>query len=310
MSRFAFVYQHDKDNAFPLLSYKWQQVTSKPFNHLIVSWNAERPHHGYYAFFLRIRQKNQDWSSWLPYAQWGTQFQQSFSSSTEDNSIQIEQDTLHLSGYADEFQVQIEAQEGANLAGLRSIYACAADLSTFSLFHSLPKNSSPSLEVPKISQMVLNHPRHQSLCSPTSLAAVLQYLRQEDQDVLSLAEQVWDANGDIFGNWVFNIAQASASLGPAWRCWAARLNGFEDLMSYLTQQIPVIVSVKGSLPGSPLPYAHGHLLVIRGYDSAHQQVLCMDPAFSLPSLTYVAYPFQDFIKAWGNRYYLAYLFKK
>jgi hypothetical protein len=82
----------------------------------------------------------------------------------------------------------------------------------------------------------------------------------------------------------------------------------EWLWYSLKQGRPVVVSLKGSLPGTLLPYTSGHLIVIKGYDAATQHFLCMDPAFPSDEQTDVAYPWQALMQAWENRHYLAYLF--
>jgi hypothetical protein len=86
-----------------------------------------------------------------------------------------------------------------------------------------------------------------------------------------------------------------------------RLLDFEALYQQLDRGVPVIVSVRGPLPGSASPYAKGHLLVVRGYDASSQKVLCMDPAFPADEKTLVSYELSDFIQAWDRRGNLAYI---
>jgi hypothetical protein len=74
------------------------------------------------------------------------------------------------------------------------------------------------------------------------------------------------------------------------------------------QNTPVIASVRGPLPGSALPYAKGHLLVVTGFDAETQNVLCMDPAFPSDAATQTAYPIADFVAAWNRRGNIAYIF--
>ncbi len=165
------------------------------------------------------------------------------------------------------------------------------------------------LQVNGLSQMVLNHVRNRDLCSPTSTTAVVRYLLQNDGiDPLLFAQNTWDRGFDIFGNWVFNVAEAAAQLGPKWNCWVERLNGFDDIYQHLQAGTPVVVSVRGPLPGSAQPYASGHLIAVIGYDPQQQKVICMDPAFPSHDQTHVFYDLSDFIQAWNRRGRVAYVF--
>ena len=116
-----------------------------------------------------------------------------------------------------------------------------------------------------------------------------------------IAQNVWDSGFDIFGNWVFNVAQASTFLCPQWSCWVERLEGFDRIYHSLSQGAPVIVSVRGPLSGSAQPYAQGHLLAVIGYDALSQKVKCMDPAFPTDYQTHVSYDLEDLIQEWSRR---------
>ncbi len=124
----------------------------------------------------------------------------------------------------------------------------------------------------------------------------------------TFAEHVWDKGFNIYGNWVFNVAQASVELGNKWECWIERLEGFHRIIACLKERIPVIVSVRGPLAGSPSPYEHGHLLIVIGYDASQHTVICMDPAFPTDEETRVSYDFSDFMEAWNRRGRIAYIF--
>ena len=167
------------------------------------------------------------------------------------------------------------------------------------------------LQVPLISQMTLPHPRCRDLCSPTSVTSVINFLSPNQEiDPIIFALEARDHTFDIFGNWVLNIAQASALLGGEWSCWVERLHSFEDIYERLCQNTPVVISLRGPLLGSALPYHQGHLMVIKGYDANSNRVHCMDPAFASSTATDVTYSLEDFMQAWARRGYVAYLFEK
>ena len=108
---------------------------------------------------------------------------------------------------------------------------------------------------------------------------------------------------------MFNAAQAAVELGPNWNCWVERLSSFNDIYGRLHQGTPVIVSIRGPLPKSALPYAKGHLIAVVGYDPEKKEVICMDPAFPKNAQTLIGYNASDFIQAWNRRGKIAYVFE-
>lgn len=273
----------------------------EPFDELILSWNGERPK-GDYLFFIRV--KIDSWSAWIPYAIWGYRGQSSFSNSS--GAVKVEQDRLYMEEKrATAFHIKVVAKE-CSLEQIHALHIYTNGVSRKKIEQNPTR--SVALQVPKLSQMALDHPRKKDLCSPTSTTALLSYLLEEEIDAALFAEQVWDAAFDIYGNWSLNVAAASTYLGERGGFWVERLPDFCSICSYLQNNIPVIVSVRGPLPGSASPYAEGHLLVVRGYDALRQQVLCMDPAFLTEN--YVAYDLASFCKAWGRRGNIAYVFQK
>jgi Peptidase_C39 like family len=304
----ADIYHHDlnpcdqQDNIF-----LWENEVPSPFDEMIVSWNASRPVYGCYLIDVSVKIK--EWSSWLPYAEWGGDYQKSFDKTCEHPPFQTYQDivTLLNGEKATGFRIRITAKEGAALQDFRTLHICLRDRSSAaSCLIFLPEHSL-RLEVPGISQIALAHPRNYSICSPTSMAAVVQYLRGNKIEPSVFADLVWDTGFDIFGNWVFNVAQASVELGNTWWCWVERLSGFAGIYENLKLGIPSVVSIQGPLPGSALPYLKGHLIVVCGFDAVTSEVLCMDPAFPSDEQTLVRYGFEDFLQAWNRRGRVAYL---
>jgi hypothetical protein len=289
----------------------WKEETLLEFDELILSWNSIRPFEGKYLFYVRV--KIDSWSPWLLYATWGSDGQSGFFKATQDAPVRVYQDVLSVRGgeKATGFQIKIVAQDNALLNNIQSLHVYTNSDET-------EKSQSKSsyllpvyLQVPGLSQMALNHKRSTALCSPTATAAVSRYLANNyNIDPVVFAQNSWDSGFDIFGNWVFNVAEASIQLGPQWDCWVDRLSGFDDIYEKLQEGTPVIVSVKGPLPGSAQPYSKGHLIAVIGYDPKEQKVICMDPAFSSDDQTHVCYALSDFIQAWNRRKRLAYIFKR
>ncbi len=277
-----------------------------PFSELIISWNANRPTQGQYLFYVRVFINH--WSSWLLYAVWGSNGQMSFSENIEN--IKLHQDTLEIiEKQATGFQIKIITEGNASFSQLRSLHVYANGQKQPT--PKIDEFSSLLLPVSGLSQMILQHPRNQDLCSPTATTAVVRYLTKNPFiDPLEFAQKSYDQGFDIFGNWVFNIAQAAAELGKGWNCWVERLEDFDSLYQRLLLGTPVVVSVRGPLQGSALPYAKGHLIAVIGYDATTKQVLCMDPAFPEDSKTLVRYELSNFMESWERRNNIAYIFER
>lgn len=291
-------------------SYIWENRDSILFDELIISWNAMRPQYG--GFTLSVSIKKGEWSPWFSYAYWGSKGQWGGDVSSVDHSIEIKQDIISITNgeKASGFRVRIEAAEDAVLDEFYSLHACASKIDEFNPHDIIIAGPSIDLKVPLVSQMALQHLRKRDMCSPTSTSAAISYLLKKNRlDPISFALHSHDDMYDIFGNWVLNIAHASSVLGKGWRCWVQRLQGFNKLYKHLQEGTPVVVSIKGELPGSPLPYNYGHLVVVKGYRATDNHVLCMDPAYPDDEATNVSYKLNDFVDAWSRRKFIAYVFK-
>lgn len=295
-----------------LRSYIWEESDVISFDELIISWNVMRPQYGEFKISISVK-IGEMWSPWFIYACWGSSGQKGGNVQATRFPLQIKQDILELidgqKGVG--FRVRIEASEGAHLEEFYSIHVCASSITDIIPEKTTIANDRIDLQIPLISQMMLAHPRHRDMCSAASTSAVVSYLLNKNRiDPISFALQSCDEASDIFGNWVLNTAHASAVLGKDWHCWVQRLTGFDEIYSRLQANIPVVVSVKGPLPGSALPYNQGHLLAVKGYEPKQKRVLCMDPAFPKNEATNVSYRLNDFLEAWSKRQCVAYLFEK
>jgi len=287
------------------ISNEWLESEVELFDELILSWNAKRPDCGSYHIYVSVLLE--DWSSWVLYGVWGKDEQKG--SDEKNDYIVMDQDVLNLKKgkKGRGFKVKIEAVEGALLQNFSSLHVFINQAESSSEFEADDIN----LDVEGISQFSLDHRRKSDLCSPTSTACVINYLLGNSRvDPAEFAEKAKDQKFDIYGNWVLNVAEASHRLGSSWFCYVCRLSGLNELFSHIHDQRPVVVSVKGPLKDSALPYRSGHLLVVKGYDARKKMVYCMDPAFYPDSDTEVLYEVEEFLQAWGRRGKIAYIFKK
>lgn len=293
-------------------SYTWEQPDVISFDELIVSWNVMRPQYGEFHVSISVK-IGEMWSPWFLYATWGSESQKGGDIKATRFPLEIQQDIVKMvdGQKATGFRIRIQAVSGAILDEFYSIHVCASSITDVYPEKNFNANYSIDLKIPLISQMILTHPRHRDMCSAASTSAVISYLLNKNRiDPVFFALKARDEAFDIFGNWVLNTAHASAVLGKKWHCWVQRLTGFEDIYTRLRASIPVVVSVKGPLPGSALPYNQGHLLVVKGYHHKEKKVLCMDPAFGDDESTNVSYDLKDFLEAWSRRQCIAYLFEK
>lgn len=291
-------------------SYVWTNFSVIPFNELLISWNSLRPAKGHYVILSRVLMENK-WSPWLLYAVWGHNAQFSFHDTTSAAPVRSFQDQveLHDDKVATGFSIRIEACHGASLKNFHVLYASTTNLDALLLESPPPETHFTSLPVPKISQLGLSHPRCKSLCSPTSTTSVIQFHNPHHPICpLKFSQCVYDSGFDIYGNWSFNIAQAYVELGDAWKCFYGRMIDKKWLFRALKNGMPLVISIKGTLTESFVPYTNGHLLVIKGYNANTQEVLCMDPAFPSNDQTEKAYAWKELISAWKNRHYLTYFF--
>lgn len=281
------------------------------FDELMLTWNATRPVEGKYLFYIKV--KTVQWSPWLLYATWGSETQASCHSQASEAPVRVYQDVLEVKEgmKATGFQIQITAEGRAPLEQIRGLYVYTNSDKAEAPPQSLSDPSAICLPLKGLSQMTLNHIRQRDLCSPTSTTAVVRYLSNKPEiDPIHFAKKAWDGSFDIFGNWVLNVSQAADELGPSWHCWVERLSGFDDIYRRLLLGTPVIISVRGPLPGSAEPYAKGHLMVVIGYEPQEEKVICMDPAFPSDEKTIVRYALSDLLQAWNRRGRVAYIFSK
>lgn len=275
-------------------SFSWEEKNTLPFNELILSWNGIRPKKGKWTFWVSLKDEE-----WLKYAEWAPDSQRSFKS--VGNFAESYQDVVIPKELCTHFRIKVE---GEDLSQLHFLNVCLSNLANHAII--IPQNLPPVLlkGVPRQSQMILDHPRHRDLCSPTSTSTAVNYLLKKRIDPLLFANLCHDNEFDIYGNWILNIAEAYNQIRS--RCHVERLTDFNALHAKLMQGRPVVVSVKGTIPGAPRPYPCGHLMCVIGFDNG--KVYCIDSGFTDNESTFVGYEIADFLQAWGIRRNLAYVF--
>ena len=283
------------------------------FNQLIFSWNALRPENGNFTFWAQVRNaKTKQWSSWHKMVCWGANIQKSFSIKKK-NGIEYAYVRLESedAGGSDGFRIKITAHDGASLGLIHGFNVSLSDLNKFkSEVRALYLQQLTSVQidgVPALSQLEIAHPMNHTMCSPTSCAMLLSYMTKQPIDALSFALGSFDNGLQQFCNWPMNSAHAfERAQGSLWFS-IARLSSFKQLHMRLVRGLPVVVSVRGTLPGALKSFPQGHLLVVIGYDKLTQEVICHDPACISNDQTRRVYPLKNFLACWERSYRLAYL---
>ena len=280
-------------------SYLWKEEDTLLFNELIISWNIKLLANQDYRIEAQLKIEGQ-WTPWFTYAYWGVSQRLAYHKKMDAFSVLIDQDQIKILNdkLADGFQIKISSEKQITHAAY--LHACVSQPKHLKLNrNALPQ--SVYHPVPFHSQITLPHKRCMTMCSPTSITAVIQFLTQNKSlNPLDVAEQVRDHTFDIYGNWVFNTAYAYTLLPSPFYSWVERISSFKRVQDLLLKGYPLVISIKTTKDA-----ADGHLIGLVGYDSASQEVLCMDPAkkdyptkFSLEKL----------VECWGYRGYIAYIF--
>lgn len=154
---------------------------------------------------------------------------------------------------------------------------------------------SRRLVVPPISQLSAPRALRYRICSPTSVAMVLDYHGRQP----SLARVTRDclhAPSGLFGVWPLAIRTlADAGLIGAVEC----LSDLDTAAPIIERGLPIVASIRfaaGALPGAALDSTDGHLVVVTGLDRDY--VYINDPAAKDASAVPRECPRAAFAEAW------------
>ncbi len=285
----------------------------KPFTQLIMSWNVMRPQQGFFSFYVQVRNaQTKEWGAWHHMTDWGCGIQKTYLSKSNGLSsgvhVRLELDILKE---ADAFCVKVVPHNGADV-GL--VHALAAATSHFGLFkpemydEELQQLSSIKIEgVPVIAQFCVDHIDKKRICSPTSCAMVAEYITGNSVNMLDFIAAIFDEGLSVYGSWQCNMAHVFDVCKEKIHCFVQRGSSFCDIHQHLVKKMPVIVSVRGELPGALKPFPHGHLMVVVGWDQGAGMVICHDPAAESNDEVLKQYPIEAFLRAWERSHRLMYV---
>lgn len=284
-----------------------------PFTQLIFSWNAFRPEEGHFSFYVQVRDAaTKKWGAWHRMVDWGKDVQQSYLSKSDGFSsyVHVRLETENKKG-ADAFRIKVEPQKSASLSLVHGICVALSDFNSFKAeSHKNIDSGLPSVHlsnIPSIAQFALEHEDKGRICSPVSCSMVVHYMTGKYKDPLDFAAGAFDIGLGVYGSWGCNTAHAFEHSDGKIHFFVRRMNGFADIHQQLVQSLPVVVSVRGNLPGALKPFPQGHLIVVVGWDSDTHEVLCHDPACDNHGDVFKRYPLEPFLRAWECSHRLSYV---
>ncbi|MFA6091990.1 MAG: NlpC/P60 family protein [Elusimicrobiota bacterium] len=283
------------------------QEAAFPFDRLLGSWTAQTPAGASVEMRVQVRSEGA-WSGWFRLPRWEEGASTSFSVQP-DAFGRVCEDTLILARKADAFRYRLILEGGQGGKPRLHRVCISYDDASLPLPPEPPFTPGPWVrEIPLTprSQMEEQERWRRDLCSPTSLAMVLEHYGKK-LSTGKAALLVRDHGAGIFGNWTLNVA-AAGSLGLCGE--AAWLPSFSDLQEEIAHGRPTAVSLtfaEGELSGAPLKKTRGHLVVVSGFTPSGDVIVC-DPAAPERSSVRRVYLRSEFERAWlRNKRGLCYL---
>lgn len=304
--------------------YTSNTLSTSPFNKLVLSWNSDTPAGTSIQVQGRVAlTSNGQWSNWLTWGTWGTSLKSGSGGGLTDDSVAtVDVDTLVVkSGQTAskiQYRVLLKSDQSGVTPTLRLVSGALRNTAQgiAKVFTDNPDLSNVGvLDVPKLSQMIRDPAIADSICSPTSMAMVLNYygtVLQPEQ----VAWGVYDYNYEDFGNWPFNTAYVS-SLG--YRAYVD-YSTIDGLKREIAKGHPAVVAVayKNSanvnedlpvIDGAPINSTYGHLIVVCGFtqENGTDYIIINDPAAANNEGVRVKYRLDQFQNAWAESGNIAYI---
>ena len=276
------------------------------FTELVPSWNASTPDDSWLVVEARVSTDGLRWSGWCHLAHWAetdAEVHAGSSATSPGQDADLAVDVLRAREGVTwaSYQLRVGLLRGPGSDAVPTVRLLGAMVSAVPT--EAPADVSPGgeawgveVEVPPHSQQLHRdtYPEFgrggESWCSPTSTAMVLERwgLGPSDKEfawvpegspdptVIHAARCVFDHEGDLCGNWTFNVAYAGRFGAEA---FVTRLRSLTEMETLVAAGVPVVATVafaEGELPGAGYDTL-GHLLVVRGF-TAGGDVIVNDPA--------------------------------
>jgi hypothetical protein len=278
------------------------------FTELLPSWNVDTPAGTSFRVDVRVgRRADGEWSPWLLIGDWGVPVEPRY---TRFEGGKIAVDVFESPEPWDRAQLRIEGTGGAGEIAIHR--ASLAFTDTRALDERLavtatePWPAPVALKVPVRSQRDEDPEIAGSVCSPTSVAMVMEF-NGVKVPTADFAEQVLDPTHDIYGNWSRAVQGAFSHGVPG---SLVRVSSWQAVAEFLRRRVPLVASIRageGELRGAPFRKSAGHLLVVTGLGPAGQ-VYVNDPAADWPGDVRRTYLREDLERCWFEKGGVAYAF--
>ena len=248
-----------------------ETMESPLFDEAVLSWDIELGDGASAVLDASVR-RGGVWSAWLRVARRGSAACEA--PVRADEHARIDVDTVVCRGAADAIRWRVVACGGS--VRVRSVWVTTTGIGRGGRVVT-PGDLEPIVHaVPHRAQREAGADLGGRLCSPASVAMVVGS-RGVPIGVSEMAERVYDADFDLYGNWVNNTLAAS-ELGVPMRL--TRIGSWQEARAHLANG-PLVISLRpfdeGELAGAGYSSESGHLIVVVGLDG-RGGVLVRDPA--------------------------------
>ncbi len=311
----------------PFVEYVSSALSGRaPFNEVLLSWNADVSADS--AFTVELRVGRRDELGWSPYIYMGDWYTAEAilpegERVTKFDGGKVDVDVFRSPRRWDRFQYRLRAYSRAAPRSeatleLRRVAVCLSDTTGLPLApdesgagareaspRRWPRRWIGRLDVPFRSQKEESAEIAARICSPTSVAMVMDY-RGVSVPTTTVARRIYDATHDIYGNWPRAI-QGAYSMGVPG--YLRRFADWSDVAEMLDGGQPLIISIgvkEGQLTGAPYRSTSGHLLVLTGMD-ASGGIHVNDPAAPTQKQGRATYRRDELDEVWLRRGGTAYV---
>lgn len=276
-------------------------VEFEPFDECLISWNARHSKSTGFCVELQVARDAQGpFSPWMWIGEWNvTERPKNLVITHEDARIDVDTFTSTSTWRALRVRIRVRCSNKDALRFSMDRLTLMPTLRAARGNYGVPRGATQRIEVPFRSQRFEDAALSSRICSPTSLAMVLDF-RGRRITTAEVARRAFDPFHDIYGNWNRAI-QAAYSFGIPGRL--ERIPDWARAQSLLQSGQPLIISIAakpGELRGAPYESTKGHLLVLCGFDE-EGRVLVNDPAAENAQAGQLAYAREDLETVWLAR---------
>lgn len=277
------------------------------FTEALVSWNITLTGAGGFAVDIAVRFGDSgSWSPALEVGSWGERPEASPEGSKTHERCLVDVDHFKSAAACDALRLELRVWDGGSVC-IERLSACVSDGVKSAAAPAIPSGDTIQIPVPFRSQMSESSEIARRICSPTSVAMLLDH-NDIDVATTTVADLLHDPDENIYGNWCRAI-QGAHVLGLAGHL--ERFTDLEGAEQTLLQGQPLIISIRaepGDLLAAPYTKTTGHLLVLTGV-TAKGDFRVNDPAAKTAEAGVATYPRAALHKTWiqnGGTAYVLY----